>query len=463
MNQVYNVVPTPPNPKELADFMKKHPKVRHFEILIPDINGVIRGRLGTKDIMQDLYRGNFKFTQLVYITTVNGSMPDDAGSVIEDGDPNVICYPVPGTLALSPWEEDTAQVIVDLLDWEEDKLNVANPRATLIQLENRLKKLGIYLTVAFEYEFYLFDNKFGTDGKPQKPWVSSTQQRVNPQHHSYLMDVMTSFKPFLDEVMETINIQGFACEGALAECSPGQMELNLRYVNSGIRAADEATMFKYLIRRCARKKGYIASFMAKPEADLEGSGCHVHIGVYDKNKVPLMNDPEKRSHIIGGVLKTMAESYLIFCPHINSYKRTVPNFSAPVAANWGYNNRSVSVRIPSDDDEPVTRFEHRLAGADSNPYWVLSAILMGILYGLENKVKAPKASEGEIQNRKIPRRLKFPQHMYEATLLYKKSKIIRHYFGKDVQEIYTNIKEHELRDYVRPITPHEIQWYLTSV
>src|SRR5262249_30020903 len=146
-----------------------------------------------------------------------------------------------------------------------------------------------------------------------------------------------------------------------------------------------------VVRGLARKHGFAATFMAKPYGDRSGSGFHVHFSLIDENGVNVFDNGTDEGapilrNAVAGMLETMAQLALTFAPHENSFRRLVPGAHAPSSIAWGYENRTVAIRIPGGSPK-ARRIEHRVAGADANPYLVLASILGGALLGIERQLQ----------------------------------------------------------------------------
>ena len=176
-----------------------------------------------------------------------------------------------------------------------------------------------------------------------------------------------------------------------SETGLGQFEVNLMHCDDALRAADDAWLFKMLVKGLARRHGFAASFMAKPYADYSGSGLHTHFSVLDQKGDNIFDSGGPKGtaqlrHAVAGCLNAMHDSTLLFAPHFNSYERLVPDKHAPTAISWGYENRTAAIRIPAGNPA-ARRIEHRVAGGDVNPYLMLAAILGAALDGIENQME----------------------------------------------------------------------------
>ena len=239
----------------------------------------------------------------------------------------------------------------------------------------------------------------------------------------------------------------------------GQFEINFNHVPDALAAADYAVLFKRLVREAARKHGYGATFMAKPYGDPPGSGMHVHVSLLDKDGMNIFSADDglaaPLTHAIGGLLGTMQEMQAIFAPHANSYRRFQPGSYAPVALNWGMDHRGVAIRVPAPEGKGA-RLEHRICGADVNPYLALTAILGGIAHGLENKAEAgaPLTHGDGSEGARL-------HHDWTAALdAFEHSEAAKAIFGAEYVRVYTACRRHENACLSTMITDAEYKTYL---
>ena len=212
-----------------------------------------------------------------------------------------------------------------------------------------------------------------------------------------------------------------------------------------------------MIKETAELHGYEASFLSKPFLDQSGSGMHVHVSLFDEmeNNV-LVDNSQILKQSIGGLQKIMYESFSIFAPNLNAYRRYLPNQFVPVNSSWGPNNRSVALRIPTGDKKS-TRIEHRVSGAEANSYLVLSSVLSGIHYGIVNKLLP---DDPRTDNACVNPDEKMPKNLKEALKLLNNSKILPKYFSKEYIELYVDLKSKELATINNEISDVEYKWYL---
>jgi glutamine synthetase len=277
---------------------------------------------------------------------------------------------------------------------------------------------------------------------------------------AYLLQDLEDFSPFLDEVYAGARAMGLPARTLISEYAPGQFEIVLGHREDALRAADDAILYKRLVRGVAEKHGLVATFMAKPYADFSGSGMHVHASLADGNSRNLFAGEGEANpllrHAIGGLTSTMAESMAMFAPNANSYRRFRPNSYAPMGPAWGIDNRSVPVRVTAGP--PASRhLEQRVSGADANPYVALATVLAAMLEGIEKEIDpgAPITGNGYAQ---IPPSL--PTTWHGALAAARRSDFLPRRLGARFTDIYLSIKEAECERFFAMIPDLDYSLYL---
>jgi glutamine synthetase len=274
---------------------------------------------------------------------------------------------------------------------------------------------------------------------------------------------MEDQEPFLELVERYGHAQELPVKGALAEFGPGQFEVNLGHVEDMVAAADQGFMLKRCIKAAARTTGQRATFMAKPFMEQSGSGLHVHLSLVDRKGRNLFGETEDGErhlrHAVAGLQALMAESTLIMAPNANGYRRLRPMTYAPTAPTWGWNNRTVALRIPPGPAK-ARRVEHRVAGADANPYLVLAAVLAGVLHGLEREEEPTPPVTGNAYDASEP---SLPLTWEDAIRTFREGKVLPAFLGERFCRLYAACREAERDRFHARITPTEYEWYLTAV
>jgi len=451
---------------ELSRLLRRHPETAMMDLLIPDFLGILRGKRIRRSSFEKTCDEPFGFCAgTVMLGALGDVLPGMVGD--DDGDPDIPSRLVPGSMAPVPWaNRPTAQALFRLYD-ECGEPYFGDPRTVLESSLAPLRKLGLSVVMATELEFYLLDAK--ADSPTQRASRVPGIGRPQPGPQVYHPDKLHDVEHFLDDLYDYCDAQGIPADTATSEFGPAQLEINLQHVNDPVLACDHAVLLKRAVKAAARKHGMVACFMAKPFAEDSGNGLHIHMSLVDKNgnnyfshgRDNLASAPfsARLRHAVGGLLKTMPESTAIFAPNANSFRRLMPESFAPVDLNWGVNHRAVAIRIPQSDAGNL-RFEHRVAGADANPYLVTAAIAAGVHYGLKNKVDPGKMiAEGQSVNLKT----RIPDRWEAATDKFSKSRILPDYLGEDFCRYYTSHRRAESRQYHNVISPIDFDFYLRAV
>jgi len=279
--------------------------------------------------------------------------------------------------------------------------------------------------------------------------------------NTYSLDEMQENSDFMYGVIDACKMQNLPIDTLIKEAGRSQYEINLYHQPDALLAADQGMLLQRVIKGIAASQSMKASFMAKPFGDSEGNGMHVHCSLINHNGENVFNNNSKEGtdllqHAVAGCLATMKDSMLLFAPHLNSYRRFQRASHAPIAASWGYENRTVSIRIPKDKPEAM-RLEHRVSGADASPHLAIAAIIAGMLYGIENKLTPPAAINGDGYQQS---EASLPRYWPDALEQFKQSKFIKEYFGQPFQKIYAEAKQQELDEFDRHVTAMEYGAYL---
>ena len=429
------------------------------------LSGVPRGkRLRRHEIMAVFEYGRF-LPGSVLVCDITGQDCEDTGLVWADGDADRLAKPAPGTLVPAPWlGDDVAQVLMSMYELD-GRANDLDPRHVLSRVIERFVADGLTPVVACELEYYLVDAQRTADGGVELAASETTGER--PKHHGvYGLREIEDSAGFLRALWAAADAQGVPLEGAISEYAPGQLELTLKHGPDALRAADEAVMYKRIAKGVAVGFGCEATFMAKPFADRAGSGLHLHVSVNDAEgrNIFASEDPAGTPalrYAIGGMKATLADGMAIFAPNANSYRRFRANSYAPVAPTWGVNNRTVSLRVPAG---PASgrHIEHRVAGADANPYLALAALLAGVHYGLTNKIDPgpPVVGDGYAEAARTDQRL--PSTWFAALDAFEASSVMREYLGERFVGMFTTVKRTEQDRFFGQVPTLDYDWYLKN-
>jgi len=370
----------PSLPPSDAASLAQMPACNAIDLILPDMNGLLRGKRITADALEKVYVDGVCLPMSLIATDITGNTVEETGLGYDIGDEDRICRPVPGSLRPVPWQQrPMAQLLLAMEDGS-GGMFAANPREVLKRVVQRFAERGLTPVVAVELEFYLLDGDLDAAGRPLTSRNPATGERNTTTQVYYLQD-LNDYQRFTDAVADACAAQGIPADTAVAEYAPGQFEINLKHRHDAVLACDDAIYLKRAIKAVAEQHGMIASFMAKPFVEQAGSGTHIHVSVLDRAGNNIFactpaTPADTLRHAIGGLQQVSRDCMLMFAPHGNSYRRFVLNAFVPLNDCWGFNNRTVAMRVPHSNPANV-RVEHRIAGADANPYLVTAAVLAG--------------------------------------------------------------------------------------
>ncbi len=454
--------------EEIARLRRQQPGLRHVELLLPDLNGILRGKRCTLKELDGIARAGLFFPASGYLLDSRGSLIDGLPHGSADGDPDYLCRLVPGSLAPVPWAKTPLAQGLLSMEHRDGRAHFADSRAVLAAVLARFADLGVTPVVAVEYEFFLLDDTRGEPPRARHARVPGTERRAAGPRVYSIEDLHELDELFAD-VAAACEAQRIPAGSIVSEYGAGQFEVNLHHVNDALAACDHAVLLRRLIRGVSARHGLAATFMAKPFADRDGSGMHVHLSLLDAagrnvfGPVPPADAPDRYAaalrHAIGGMIAALPESLAIFCPNANSYRRIRPGCFAPIAPNWGPNHRGVALRIPVSDDANV-RVEHRSAGADCNPYLAMAAILAGAHYGISRRLEPPSmVREGEAISEEV--RL---SHRWEQSIdAFEGGRILPEYLGAQFCRVFGTARRWEAEQFHAQIPTIDYDWYLPAI
>lgn len=442
---------------EFDAFMLRNPEVAMLDAVFVDLNGALRGKRVPVAEARRLFTSGLQMPEDIFMLDARGEMTDPLGRGFGDGDPDGTAYAVPGALAtLGPPPFTRAQALMTMTGPDGAPSDV-EPRNVLALAAGQFAATGYQPIVAFELEFFLIDPQRAADGALQPPICPSTGVREKSISVYGIYD-LDRYDAFLNDIAAECARQNIPATTAVAEYAPGQFEINLRHVSNPLDAADDAALLRPLIKQVARAHNMQATFMAKPYQGIAGSGMHVHISLAKDGRNAFEAEtgvsPLLR-HAIGGLAATMHEAMAFFAPNANAYRRFTPNLFVPVNRRWGVNNRSTGLRVPAGEGD-AARVEHRVSGADANPYLVLAAILTGIKHGIDNAIDPGPPHEGNASDFKDPT---VPFELTRALDALQNGQVLRAALGGYV-DIYAEAKRMEYSRFIATIPPHEHDWYL---
>lgn len=450
----------PPEAADIAEaqaFLAAHPDITAFDLVLIDLNGIARGKIIRRHELLPIFRSGRHLPGSILGLDVTGEDVEETGLVWSDGDADRRAWPVAGSLVPLPWTSPPrGEVRLALFELDGTPM-AADPRHALARQVKLLEADGYHPVLAYELEFYLLDRERAEGGHFQPLRLPLSGERPDGIQ-VYGVTELDRLEPFIDAVYRGAKAQGLPVETMISEYAQGQFELTLRH-GSALRAADDITMLKRLIRALAVRHGMMACFMAKPFAGRAGSGMHVHASLADAAGDNLFADRDEAlapllRQAVAGLLETMHESMLVFAPHLNSWRRFSAQSYAPTTPTWGTNNRSVAIRIPAG--APAGRhLEQRAAGIDSNPYLVGATVLAGMRRGI--LAKADPGPETTAYAEATGDAL--PPDWRSAIETAARSDFLREALGERLHHVFLALKRAEYRRFAAEVTALERTLY----
>ena len=381
---------------------------------------------------------------------------------IEESD--MYLYPDLDTFVILPWRPQhgkVARLICDIYRPDGTDFE-GSPRYILKKVLEEAKQLGYDFQVGTECEFFLFQT--AEDGTP----TTNTTERAG----YFDLGPLDQGENARRDMVLTLEDMGFEIESSHHESAPAQHEIDLKY-ESALKAADQIMTFKFAVRTIAKRHGVHATFMPKPKYGVNGSGMHVNMSLMKDGKNCFFDasDPlglsKEAYYFIGGILKHMKGMTVITNPIVNSYKRLVPGFEAPVYIAWSSKNRSPLIRIPAVKGEEI-RVELRSPDPSANPYLVFAVCLRAGLQGIKDKIEPPYSIDRNIfemtkEERKEKQIEALPANLKEAILEFENDDFIKETLGKEFSMHYAKGKLNEWNAYIEQVSAWEIEQYLYRI
>jgi glutamine synthetase len=434
-------------------------RIDDIECIIPDQAGVARGKLMPTE---KFFGGNpMTLPASMFLQTITGEYPEEVGFIEGLTDSDLIFRPDFSTLAVVPWASDpTAQVIHDAFHKDGTPFDIA-PRNVLARVVKLYADRGLRPVVAPEMEFYLVKPNIDPD-YPLEPPIGRSG-RPERARQAYSISAVNEFEELFDDVYEFSEEQGLEIDTLAHEDGTAQMEINLRH-GDPVELADQVFLFKRTIREAALRHKMYATFMAKPIATEPGSAMHIHHSVVDiRTGANIFSDSSGELSgaflsYIGGMQTYLPHVMCMLAPYVNSYRRLIRNTSAPINVRWGYDNRTVGLRVPLSD--PANRrVENRVPSSDANPYLAIAASLACGYIGLVKGLIPDNPIEGASTDPSFA----LPRSILDAVRLLEDSPELVEIFGAAFVRTYRAIKEIEYETFMGVISAWEREYLLLSV
>jgi glutamine synthetase len=430
----------------------KEKEVKFIHLQFTDVVGIVKGITIPNDRLESALDAGVWF---------DGSSIQGFARIAES---DMYLMPDPSTFRIIPWESTegaaTARIICDVYTPAGDPFP-GDPRRVLKRAVKKAEDMGFLFNTGPELEFFLFH--YAKNGEP----VLSPHDRGG--YFDYSTDQAISVRK---EMVSALQALGISVEASHHEVAPGQHEIDFQYADA-VTSADNAITFKYVLKAIAKQNDLHATFMPKPIVGIPGSGMHVHQSMMDKETGKnVFADPDDEFGLspiarqyIAGQLSHARSLCAVIAPLVNSYKRLVPGYEAPVYISWARINRSALIRVPRISDVEATRLELRCPDPSCNPYLAFAAMLQAGLDGIERKLTPPEALEENLydldETRRRARQVEMlPSSLKEALDCLAEDKVIQDALGPHVYERFVRAKMQEWDDYRIQVNPWEVKRYL---
>jgi len=442
---------------KIRDWLREN-RIIEVECLVPDMTGKARGKFIPVD---KFIEEGCRLPESILVQTVTGDYTDVHDELVEPMDTDMLLRPDPDTMRLVPWvEEATAQIIHDCYTPEGEP----HPLATRNVLKRVLSLYEAELwrpVVAPEVEFYLIQKNLDPDDELVAPIGRSGRREAGRQ--SYSIDAVYEFDPIIEELYDFCEAQGLDVDSFTHENGVAQMEINFRH-GDALDLADQVFVFKRTLRETALRHDMYATFMAKPMEHEPGSAMHIHQSIVDtKTGLNIFSNEdgtehERFRHFIGGLQKHTPGAIAFFAPNVNSYRRFAPGIAAPINLHWGYENRTVGIRVP-DSSTQARRVENRFPGVDTNPYLAIAISLACGYLGMKQGIGASEPHTGDAFREPIT----IARSLDQALKLLNENDDLKEMLGSSFVKAYCAVKQEEFETFHRVISSWEREYLLLNV
>lgn len=469
---------------QIVTFLEQH-GIRKIRLAGTDLDGVLRGKYVSLDKFASAARNGFGFCDVIFGWDSQDACYDfPTLTGWHTGYPDLLSRIDLATMRMVPWEPGTASFLCDFWQDSETPFPLC-PRNQLKSVVTKAEGLGFRPRASVEYEFWIFRET--PHSLQEKGFRSLTP--LSPGSFGYSVLRAAENGRLVHDILDACAGLQVGVEGMHTETGPGVYEAAIA-VEDALEAADQAALFKTTVKEIASRYECTATFMAKWSEEQPGSSGHLHQSLWNheprpsegdgtsptpaflggsagKPGVNLFSDAEAERgmsetmrHYLGGQMALMPELMSLFCPTINSYRRTVPGAWAPTTATWGAENRTTAIRAIRGPYGNATRLEYRLAGADANPYLALAAAFASGLHGIEGQVEPPPPVFGNAYEAQAT---PLPHSLEEAANRLRGSFAARALFGDTFVDHFAASRLWEVRQFAKYVSDWELRRYFEII
>ena len=430
-----------------------------------DIDGVLRGKYISVDKFASALEGGLGFCDVIFGWDSQDELYEGVDITLtgwHTGYPDLQARIDPSTFRRVPWDQNVPFFLMDF-SLDDGSPYPASPRQLLKGVVKRGEAMGYAARFSAEYEFFLFrEDSHTVRAKGYKDLTP-----LSPGMFGYSALRASTHTDLVRDLVDSLGAFGVPVEGIHTETGPGVYEVAIAH-DTTVDAADQAALFKAAAKEILVRHGVMVTFMAKIANDLPGCSGHTHQSLW-RGGAPAFHDPADPDGMSGvfrsylaGLTQLLPELMVLFCPTVNSYKRTVPGMWAPTTATWGFDNRTAALRVIRSDTGKATRVENRLVGSDMNPYLAFAASLAAGLWGIEKDLElAPPISgnayEGTGDDARLPRTLS------QATDRLAESEVAREILGETFVDHYVATRRWEVAQAQKAVTDWELSRYFEII
>ena len=430
---------------------------KNVTIAMTDTNGLLRGKYISRDKLFSVLEGGWGMPPMILALDFDDVIME--APVIADGSDgyaDAFARALPETCREIPWESPQRNLLV-LAEYTGEEEEIC-PRGVYRSIEKMTADMGFQPYHALEYEFTMFEETaLSAHAKDYRGL-----QLATPLKSYEVIQRQAVWSEFYNELLDCFATMDVAVETAHEEMGPGFMEASLS-PQTGVRAADNAILFKTYTKALAQRMGRLVTFMARWNNDFDGQSGHVHISLKDLDGKPVFRDDATEDsmsatmrHFLGGMQALMPELLIMLGPNVNSFKRFVPDIFAPIAATWGYENRTCALRVIRGAAKSQ-RIECRTPGADANPYLALACLLGAGLYGVKHKLEPEAPMAGNVYEQEVPEGQRFPESFRAGIERFRASQPARELFGDRFVDTYAATRDFQEREFRAKVTDQELR------
>ncbi|KAI9375814.1 hypothetical protein BJX61DRAFT_60876 [Aspergillus egyptiacus] len=470
--------------ENVAQILQHDTKVKVAGI---DVDGQLRGKLMAKKKFLSIVQEGFGFCSVIFGWDMHDRtyFRELGISNKENGYRDILAKPDLSSYRRIPWEDDVPFFLVTFYDPDTKAPLFACPRGLLSTVLRKPAAEGYQAMAGAEFEFYQFatpNRDASATATFLKEHPVETLPSITEGMFGYSLTRPIHNQEYYYGVFDACEQFNCEIEGWHTESGPGVYEAALQF-GEAKGMADKAGLFKYVVKSIGTKHGITPTFMAKPREGLPGNSGHMHISLVNSDGTNAFFRPtpdpsppypdvahlsDLGRYFLAGILTGLPDIMPMFAPTINSYKRLVENFWAPVTVSWGLEHRAASIRVitPPTASPKATRLEVRVPGADANPHYVLAAIVALGWRGVERKLEipVPPLSKGQDMGGESDKGVRLAKNLGAAIVAFtRKDSVAREVFGDDFVDHFGGSREHELRLWEEAVTDWEVRRYIETV